>query len=77
MECSKKIEIREPDETSLPFSPILQFRFTQLNLSAECLNEKEIDEQINQLIYHVEKLRNKAKKEFKSAMERHDVLFKK
>lgn len=76
MECRKKIEIKEPDKNSLPFHPILQFQFEQLNLSAECMNENEIDEQINQLIYHVEQLRNEAKIKLNTSIKKHDKLYK-
>ena len=77
MECEKKIEIKEPDKNSTPFRPILQFQFNQLNLSAECMSEDEIDEQIKQLIYHVEQLRKEAKIKLKNSIQRHDDLFKK
>ena len=77
MECRKKIEIKEPDKNSLPFHPTLQFQFEQLNLSAECVNENEIDEQINQLIKHIEQLRKEAKTKLNASIKRHDKLFKK
>ena len=77
MECDKIIEIKEPDKKSPPFRPILQFQFKQLNLSAECMNENEIDEQIDQLIYHVEQLRKEAKTKLKNSIKRHDDLFNK
>lgn len=77
MECDKIIEIKEPDKNSPPFRPILQFQFKQLNLSAECMNENEIDEQIDQLIYHVEQLRKEAKIKLKNSIKRHDDLFQK
>jgi hypothetical protein len=77
MECDKIIEIKEPDKNSPPFRPILQFQFKQLNLSAECMNENEIDEQIDQLIYHVEQLRKDAKIKLKNSTKRHDDIFNK
>ena len=77
MECDKIIEIKEPDKKSSPFRPILQFQFKQLNLSAECMNENEIDEQIDQLIYHVEQLRKEAKIKLNNSIKRHDDRFQK
>ena len=76
LECRKKIEIKEPDENSLPFHPILQFQFEQLNLSAECMNEGEVDEQINQLIDHVEQLRKEAKIKLNTSIKKHNKLYK-
>lgn len=76
MECLKNIEIREPDRSSLPFHPVLQFKFEQLNLSAECMTENEIDEQIDQLIGHIEQLRKEAKAKLKESIKKHDELFK-
>ena len=77
MQCDKIIEIKEPDKNSFPFRPILQFQFQQLNISAECMNENEIDEQINQLIFHVEQLRKEAKTKLKNSIKKHDDLFNK
>lgn len=76
MQFNDNIQIKEPDTDSLPFRPILQFRFEQLNLSAECMNEDEIDGQVNQLINRVEQLRKDAKKKFKNSIKKHDDLFK-
>jgi hypothetical protein len=77
MEFDYEIKVKEPDKNSLPFQPILQFQFKQLNLSAECINENELDEQINQLIDRVEQLRKEAKIKLNNSIKRHDDLFQK
>lgn len=76
MECTFDIEVNEPDGTGTLFRPYVSFRIKQLNPSANCMTDMEIDDQVNMLIAETERLRKKAKKVLKEAQTRHDELLR-
>lgn len=77
MECSFEINVVEPREGDMMFRPYIEFRLIQLNATPKCLNNAEIDFQVKQLHENVEKLRKKAKKGLKDALDRHGALLEK
>lgn len=76
MECDFEIELSEPQEGSLMFRPYVIFRLIQLNKTPQCMTDREIDEQVNQIIRNAEELGKKAKKVLKDAISRHDDKLK-
>lgn len=74
MECTFEIEVAEPKKGEMMFKPYVNFRIKQLNLAPQCLSDREIDEQIDQLMREVKKLGKSAKKKLKDANARHDKL---
>ncbi len=68
------IEIVEPKKGDQLFPPQIRFQLSMLNVSAICLTDQEIDEQIRYLQVEVEKLAKQAKKKLKAAKKRHDAL---
>ena len=74
MECNFDIEVKKPDASDILFSPYVIFRIRQLNMTPNCMNDKEIDEQINLLIQNVKELGKRAKKKLKTAKLKHDKL---
>lgn len=74
MECTYEIEVAEPKKGEMMFRPYVNFRITQLNLTPECMTDREIDEQIDALIREVKNLGKSAKKKLKDANARHDKL---
>lgn len=76
MECKFNIEVEEPKSGDMLFRPYVSFRLEQLNVTPQCMTDKEIDEQVNMLIKEAEALRKKAKKALKVAQTRHDELLR-
>lgn len=74
MVCTFEIEVAEPKKGEMMFRPYVNFRIKQLNLTPECMTDREIDEQIDLLIRDVKKLGTAAKRKLKDAMARHDKL---
>jgi len=73
MECAYEIEVAEPKKGKM-FRPYVNFRIKQLNLTPQCMSDREIDEQIDLLIRDVKKLGKSAKKKLKDANARHNKL---
>jgi hypothetical protein len=74
MECRFEIKVIEPKKDDVMLRPYVKFRLEQLNLTPNCMTDKEIDYQVDALIKEAEKLRKKAKKSLKDAQTRHDEL---
>ncbi len=74
MECTFEIEVAEPKRGEMMFRPYVNFRIKQLNLTPQCMTDREIDEQVDLLIRDVKKLGTAAKRKLKDAMARHDQL---
>ena len=74
MECILDVKVTEPEKDDRLFRPFINFRIEQPNMIPQCMNEREIDYQIDALNREVEKLRKKAKKDLKKAISRHDQL---
>lgn len=74
MECTFEIEVAEPKKGETMFRPYVNFRIKQLNLTPQCMSDREIDEQIDLLIRDVKKLGTAAKRKLKDAIARHDQL---
>ena len=77
MECDHEIFVNCPDEGTIIFRPYVKFRLIQLNMTAECMNDREIDEQISLLMREVKNLQRKAKASLKKAIAKHDALIAK
>ena len=77
MQCRFEIEIAEVKEGAIMLPPSVSFRLVQLNLTPQCMNDVEIDYEINQLVQNVHDLGKKAKKKLKDAINRHDALLEK
>lgn len=77
MECSYNIDVVEPREGDMMFHPYVMFQLEQLNPTPQCMNDRQIDEQVTQLIEHAKIAGKQAKKKLKDAMARHDALLEK
>jgi len=77
MQCNFEIDVFEVKEGDIMFPPSVSFLLVQLNPTPQCMNEVEIDYQINQLLRNVHDLRKKAKKKLKDAINRHNGLLEK
>lgn len=74
MECSFDIKVTEPEKNGMLFRPFINFRMVQLNLTPNCMTEREIDEQVDMLVRETERLRKKVKNDLKKAISKHDQL---
>ena len=74
MECTFEIEVAEPKKGEMLFRPYVSFRIKQLNLTPQCMTDREIDEQIDALIRDIKNLGKSAKKKLKNSKARHDKL---
>jgi hypothetical protein len=74
MECDPRIKINEADEIETVFPPSIQFQFVQLNPTCQLMNDTAIDNQVDELIKNIEKLRRDAKKKLKLAQSKHNKL---
>jgi len=72
MECTFEIEVAEPKKGEMLFRPYVRFRIKQLNLTPQCMTDREIDEQIDALIRELKNLGKSAKKKLKDSNARHD-----
>ena len=76
MQCNFEIKVKKPEKDEIPFRPYVKFRLIHLNFSLNCMNDEEIDDQVDELIRKAEELRKKAKKDLKDAQIIHDKLLK-
>jgi hypothetical protein len=74
MECDYEIKVGEPQDGEMMYHPYVRFRLVQLNLTPQCMNDREIDEQVNYLIREAKKIGQKAKRALKKSMAKHDAL---
>ena len=77
MDCTIEIEINEPKESKEIFPPQISFKIIQVDFSSICLNEEEIDENIDMFIKEIDKKRKVIKNELRKAIKRHDKLLSK
>ena len=74
MEVDFGIKINEPKKGETLFHPYVSFKLSMLNGSAQCVDDREIDEQIQYLQVEIEKMAKHAKRKLKAAMKRHDAI---